>query len=89
MDSHCGLPVIEKTMEDMDQLELVPFRRAGEEGIEMVMTAHISLPKLTGTKLPATLSLEALGILCGDMKYEGVIMTDCLEMEGFVRRTGR
>jgi beta-N-acetylhexosaminidase len=74
--------VIDKIREDMDKTELVPFRNAAKEGIEMVMTAHISLPNLAGSKLPATLSPEALGILRNDFKYEGVIMSDCLEMDG-------
>lgn len=86
VDSHYGLPVIQKTRQEMEKLELVPFRRAAAEGIEMVMTAHISLPKLTGTNLPATLAPEALKILRDELKYDGVIMTDCLEMDG-VRAT--
>lgn len=82
VDSHYGLPVINKTREELEKTELVPFRRAAAEGIEMVMTAHISLPKLNGSDLPATLSPETIKILREDMKFEGVVMTDCLEMEG-------
>lgn len=81
-DSHYGLPVINKTREELEKTELVPFRRAAAEGIEMVMTAHISLPKLGGSDLPATLSPETIKILREDLKFEGVVMTDCLEMEG-------
>lgn len=81
VDSHYGLPVINKTRAELERVELVPFRRAAAEGIEMVMTAHIALPQL-GDDLPATLSPRALGILRNDMKYDGVIMTDCLEMDG-------
>lgn len=86
VDSHYGLPVITKSRADLEKTELVPFRHAAAEGIEMVMTAHISLPGLTGSQLPATLSPEAIGILRNDIKYEGVIMTDCMEMDG-VRAT--
>jgi beta-N-acetylhexosaminidase len=81
VDSHYGLPVIDKTREDLEKTELIPFRRAAVEGIEMVMTAHISLPKL-GSDLPATLSPKAIKMLRQDLKFEGVIMTDCLEMDG-------
>ena len=81
-DSHFGLPVIDKSREDMEKMELIPFRRAVEENIEMIMTAHISMPNFAGSELPATLSSEALAMLRKDMNYDGVIMTDCLEMDG-------
>jgi beta-N-acetylhexosaminidase len=80
-DSHYGLPVIEKTRDDLERCELIPFRRAVAEMIETVMTAHISLPHIDD-KLPATLSPKALGILRKDMGYDGMIITDCLEMDG-------
>lgn len=90
VDSHHGLPVIKKSRSELERCELIPFRRAVAEGIEAVMTAHIALPKITsGQKsedLPATLSSEALGILRNDMKYDGIIITDCLEMDG-IRKT--
>lgn len=86
VDSHYGLPVIEKTRDALERCELIPFRRAVAEGIESVMTAHISLPKISTAGLPATLSVDALNILRVDMKYDGVIITDCLEMDG-VRST--
>ncbi|OJK05118.1 hypothetical protein ASPACDRAFT_110316 [Aspergillus aculeatus ATCC 16872] len=81
-DSHYGLPVISKTREQLEKCELVPFRRAAAEGIEAVMTAHISLPGLGDSKLPATLSPDVLSILREDMEYDGMITTDCLEMDG-------
>ena len=80
-DSHYGLPVIPKTRDQLERCELIPFRRAVAEGIETVMTAHISLPSIDD-KLPATLSPKALGILRKDMGYDGMIITDCLEMDG-------
>ncbi|KAK5991557.1 Beta-hexosaminidase [Cladobotryum mycophilum] len=82
VDSHYGLPVIDKSREDLEKLELIPFKNAVNEGIEMIMTAHISLPQLVGSSLPATLSPETIGILRNEWKYDGVIMTDCLEMDG-------
>lgn len=82
VDSHFGLPVITKSRDELERCELVPFRRAVAEGIEAVMTAHISLPGIDDSKLPATLSPTALKILRRDMKYDGMIITDCLEMDG-------
>lgn len=81
VDSHYGLPEIPKTRDQLERCELIPFRRAVAEGIETVMTAHISLPHID-KKLPATLSPIALGILRKDMGYDGMIITDCLEMDG-------
>ena len=80
-DSHYGLPIIEKTRDDLERCELIPFRRAVAEKVETVMTAHISIPHIDD-KLPATLSPKALGILRNDMCYDGMIITDCLEMDG-------
>ncbi|KAF9889023.1 hypothetical protein FE257_008000 [Aspergillus nanangensis] len=82
VDSHYGLPVISKTRDQLEKCELRPFRRAAAEGIESVMTAHISLPEIGDGKLPATLSPDALDILRNDMNYDGMIITDCLEMDG-------
>ncbi|KAK5800375.1 hypothetical protein VI817_002587 [Penicillium citrinum] len=81
VDSHYGLPVISKGRDDLERLELIPFRRAVAEGVETVMTAHISLPQIDD-QLPATLSPKVLGILRNDMAYDGMIITDCLEMDG-------
>jgi beta-N-acetylhexosaminidase len=81
VDSHYGLPVIPKTRDQLERCELIPFRRAVAEQVETVMTAHISLPSIDD-KFPATLSPKALGILRNDMGYDGMIITDCLEMDG-------
>ncbi|KAJ5773937.1 hypothetical protein N7457_008833 [Penicillium paradoxum] len=81
VDSHYGLPVIPKTRDQLERCELIPFRRAVAEGIEVVMTAHISLPCID-LKRPATLSPDAMAILRKDMAYDGMIITDCLEMDG-------
>ena len=82
VDSHYGLPVVSKTRDELEECELVPFRRTVAEGIETVMTAHISLPAIGDDELPATLSAHALNILRKDMEYDGMIITDCLEMDG-------
>jgi beta-N-acetylhexosaminidase len=85
VDSHAGLPVISKGKEELDACELVPFKRAVAEGIEAVMTAHIALPGI-GSELPASLSKEAIGILRKEIGFQGVVISDCLEMDG-VRAT--
>lgn len=95
VDSHYGLPVISKSRAMLDTCELVPFRRAAVEGVEAVMTAHISMPGIgdpslsddyPSKTLPASLNPAAIKILRYEMKYEGLIISDCLEMDG-VRAT--
>ena len=86
VDSHYGLPVISKSQLELETCELVPFRRAVAEGVASVMTAHISMPGIGASKLPASLSPDAIKILREEMKYEGLIVSDCLEMDG-VRAT--
>jgi beta-N-acetylhexosaminidase len=95
VDSHVGLPVISKSRDMLENCEFVPFRRAAAEGVDAVMTAHIAMPGLVDSKvsddhpsksLPASLNPDVIKILRDDMKYEGVIISDCLEMDG-VRAT--
>lgn len=86
IDSHHGLPVISKSREELDKCELIPFRRAVVEGIDSVMTAHIALPELGSDNVPASLNPDAINILREEMKYDGLIVSDCLEMDG-VRAT--
>ena len=92
-DSHTGLPRVEKTLEQLNETELVPFRMGIEAGAEMIMTAHIQYPNLddetyiskkTGEEvvIPATLSKKILtDILRDKMDFDGVVVTDALEME--------
>ena len=91
-DSHTGFPVLEKTLEELNECELIPFRAAVDAGAEMVMTAHIQYPEIdnrtytsitTGEEVfyPATLSSVILtDLLRGEMGFEGVIVSDALEM---------
>ncbi len=91
-DSHTGFPVLEKTYDELKECELIPFQAAIDAGADMVMTAHIQYPQIeketavstsTGEEvyLPATLSRTILtDILRGDMGFDGVIVSDALNM---------
>ena len=93
-DSHTGLPIVDKSREQLEQTELVPFRAAIDAGVDMLMTAHIAYPQIDGTKvisqktgeevyLPATLSKKILtDFVRMDMKYDGVLITDAMNMAG-------
>jgi beta-glucosidase-like glycosyl hydrolase len=82
-DSHIELPVIDVDRARLDQIELPPFRAAVEEGVGGVMSAHIALPRIEESKVPATLSeLMLTGVLRQEMDFKGVIFTDAMNMRG-------
>ena len=88
-DPHLTLPVIPYTRERMEQIELVPFRSGIQAGVECVMTAHVALPAITGDNMPATISPAVIrGLLREELGYQGVVMTDCLEMQAISAGVG-
>jgi beta-N-acetylhexosaminidase len=81
-DSHLALPVVDRTLDELRGRELVPFRAAVEAGTELIMTSHILLPQLDGDR-PATMSAPVLqGLLRGELGFQGVIVSDALDMKG-------
>ncbi|WP_114561228.1 glycoside hydrolase family 3 protein [Desertihabitans aurantiacus] len=83
VDSHTGLPQITHTREEWEQIDRPPFQAAIEAGTDMIMTAHIVVPSLDPSGLPATLSKPILtDLLREEMGYEGLIITDSLQMAG-------
>lgn len=91
-DSHTGLPTVDKSLKEIESCELVPFKAAIENGVDMIMTAHIQFPQIekatavsevTGKEviLPATLSKTIItDILRGKMGYNGIVTTDAMNM---------
>ena len=80
-DTHLGYAESRKTWEELKECELIPFEAGIGAGADMVMTAHIALPNVTGSGEPATVSSLILSEkLRGEMGYEGLIVTDALEM---------
>jgi len=88
-DSHIGLPVITAGYARLDSLELVPFRAGIAAGADVVMSAHIAFPALTGSNEPATLSAAVLtGLLRDSLRFPGLVVTDALMMGAIVARYG-
>ena len=98
IDSHIGTPSVEKTYDQIKEVELVPFAAAIEDGAEMIMTAHITYPLIddevvfgdgeTKGFYPATMSKKIItDILRGDLGFDGVVVTDALEMDA-IRTAG-
>lgn len=80
VDSHLKLPKVNKGYRDLKELELIPFERAIDNGADVVMTAHILLPKID-TAFPASMSDKIItGILRKQLDFNGVVMTDDMTM---------
>ncbi|OIJ65736.1 beta-N-acetylhexosaminidase [Streptomyces mangrovisoli] len=89
VDSHYGFPVITHSRELWEKLDAVPFRAAVAAGIDCIMTAHIMVPALDDSGDPATLSRPILtGILREELGYDGVVVTDSLQMQGVRTKYG-
>lgn len=82
-DSHTGLPIINRSAEEWEKVDLPPFRAAIAAGIDSIMTAHIQFPSLDPTRVPATVSRPIMTeLLREEMGYQGVIVSDSLGMQG-------
>ena len=86
VDSHLELPMVHHDRARLDSVELRPFRAAVGAGMAGVMTAHISLPSVTGSLAPSTLSRPVLtGLLREEMGFRGLVFTDAMEMRAITR----
>ena len=79
VDSHVELPVIKKSLEQLNQTELVPFYHAVQEGIPFVMTAHLLIESID-RELPASLSPATYQILRKKLGFAGLAVTDDMQM---------
>ena len=85
VDSHVDLPVVEHPPDRLRRVEFVPFREAIRAGVATIMTAHILVPSLDEAK-PATLSRRVVyDLLRDELNFEGVILSDDLEMKALAR----
>jgi len=83
VDSHLTLPVIGSDRERLNKVELPPFGDIFKAGVDSVMVAHIAVPSVDPTGDPASLSRPiTTGLIREQMKYEGLIVTDAMEMSG-------
>ncbi|MFV1987137.1 MAG: glycoside hydrolase family 3 N-terminal domain-containing protein [Gemmatimonadota bacterium] len=89
-DSHYELPVIPGDRSRLDEIELVPFRRAIEAGVDAVMTAHVAAPGILGEDAPpATFSRYFMTeLLREELGFDGVLFTDALDMAAIVEDYG-
>jgi beta-N-acetylhexosaminidase len=86
-DSHEELPIVEHDLRRLEEVELVPFRAAIEEGVATLMTAHVLAPALDAER-PASLSPRIVTTMLKDaMKFDGVVLSDDLGMKAISATT--
>ncbi|MFO0597334.1 MAG: glycoside hydrolase family 3 N-terminal domain-containing protein [Myxococcaceae bacterium] len=87
-DSHKTLPIVRAPLRQV-RAQLRPFEAAMKAGLDGLMTAHIATPALTGDEVPATLSKRVLGgVLRDELGFDGLVITDELEMDAIDRHYG-
>jgi beta-N-acetylhexosaminidase len=83
VDSHYGLPTIRRSRQQLDAADLPPFAAAIDADVDAIMSAHIVVPALDDSGLPATLSRPILtDLLRGQLGFKGVVVSDSLSMQG-------
>ena len=80
-DSHLTLPKVEKGQESLTQVELIPFVKAFQEGLEIIMTAHVVYPALDETSAATFSNIILKNLLRDKMGFKGLVMSDDLEMQ--------
>lgn len=80
-DSHEGMVVSEKTLEDFETTDFLSFQAGIDAGADFVMVGHLSVPGITGDNTPCTLSEKMITeVLRGQMGFDGVVITDSMAM---------
>ncbi len=80
-NSHNGISVSERTLDELEKADLKPFKAGIAAGADFVMVSHISLPNVTGNETPCSLSPAIItDLLRGELGFEGVVITDALNM---------
>lgn len=88
-DSHIGLPLVDKTADEVRRMELVSFRAAIAAGIDAIMSAHVIFPALEPDRVPSTVSRRVLtGLLRGELGFAGLIVSDGMEMRAVMDMFG-
>ncbi len=83
VDSHKALPVLDRSRQQLDETELVPFREYIKAGMSGVMVGHLDVPVLDKSGMPASLSHAVTSdLLKGRLKFGGIVWTDALAMKG-------
>jgi beta-N-acetylhexosaminidase len=85
MDSHRDLPSINHSLSRLELVEFIPFKLAIDQGIDALMTAHLHVPAIDPI-LPASLSVPCLKIIRDTLHFQGLIVSDALNMRAIADR---
>lgn len=89
VDSMLGLPIVPDSIEQLEAASLIPFRQIANANIDSIMVGGCALPKVTMNDMHACLSHQVVqGLLRKDMKYDGVVVSECLEMKTLFENVG-
>lgn len=89
VDSHLGLPSIDKDLETLEKCELIPFKAAIQAGVSAVMTSHILFPQIEKKHVPATMSPTIIrDVLRGKLGFDGLVLSDCMMMDAIAKHYG-
>src|ERR1700682_3907709 len=86
-DSHLGVAQVTGNRARLDAVELPPFRKAIESGVDAIMVAHVTVPALDPepNRVATTSRAIVTGLLKEDMGFKGIVVTDALDMAGLTR----
>ncbi len=83
VDSHHGMGVINRSLHEMDSVDLYPYKRWVEQGLTGIMIGHLAVPSIDSDMRPAAVSPTVIrDLLRDDMHFNGLVLTDALNMEG-------
>jgi beta-glucosidase-like glycosyl hydrolase len=82
VDSHIMLPAVDKGLRRLKKYELLPFQRAIEENVKMIMLGHLKVPALDSSGTPVSISRKAVAFLREKLKFNGIVITDAMNMGG-------
>lgn len=89
VDSHLGLPCIDKSLKELQQTELVPFAAAIKAGVPALMSSHILFPQIEPDSVPATMSRRIMtDLLRTELGFDGLILSDCMVMDAIQKHYG-
>lgn len=81
-DSHLTLPMIDLSLDEMENTHIKPFKSAIQNGIEMIMAAHLHCTCFEKEPIPASISKNAISYLRNKLNFNGIIISDDMIMKG-------
>lgn len=87
-DTHYGTASVTHDLERLETVEFLPFESAIEAGVDMILVGHIQVPNVTGDDIPASLNPQIIDLLRDNLGYDGVVITDGMDMEAITESYG-